>query len=224
MIIHAVSDLHGHYPGLEGGDLLIIAGDLTTTDQEEEYDNFMGWIDIYEYSYKKIVIIAGNHDKFLQSNPDYINSCGYENIEYLCDSGTEFDGLKIWGSPWSPWFKNVNPLCTAFMLPDDALFDKWEMIPKGTDILITHTPAYGTLDYSENRYDGTRYHMGSKTLEAYIKYVERYKYHIFGHIHECGGMQVEEYATYDDKMMQSINCSYVNERYKPTNKPITVYI
>jgi len=28
MIIDCISDLHGYYPELEGGDLLIIAGDL----------------------------------------------------------------------------------------------------------------------------------------------------------------------------------------------------
>ncbi len=29
MIIDCISDLHGYYPKLEGGDLLIVAGDLT---------------------------------------------------------------------------------------------------------------------------------------------------------------------------------------------------
>jgi Icc-related predicted phosphoesterase len=223
MKIDVVADLHGYYPQLAGGDLLIIAGDLTASDEKEEYDDFMGWLDIYECLYKKIVIIAGNHDNFLQSNPEYISSHEYENIEYLCDSGTEFDGLKIWGSPWSPWFPRINPLCKAFVFPDEALFDKWEMIPKGTDILITHTPAYGTLDYRQME-DGTKYHMGSKTLEAWIKYVERPLIHVFGHIHECGGMQAEEYATYNDQMMKSINCSYVNEKYRPVNKPITIIL
>ena len=109
----------------------------------------------------------------------------------------------------------------AFMLKDEALFDKWMMIPKRTDILVTHCPAYGTLDYRELE-DGTKYHMGSKTLENWIKYVERPLIHAFGHIHECGGMQAEEYATYNDKMMKSINCSYVNEKYKPVNKQIRI--
>lgn len=220
MKIDCISDLHGHYPVLEGGELLIIAGDLTASDQQEEYYEFMAWVDIYETIYKKIVIIAGNHDKFLQINPDFISSHGYDNIEYLCDSGTEYNGLKIWGSPWSPWFPGINPLCKAFVLPDEALFDKWQMIPKGTDILITHTPPYGTLDYRE-LFDGTRYHMGSKTLESWIKYVERSLIHCFGHIHEGYGIS-EEYITYNDKMMKSVNCSFVDEKYRPVNKPIRI--
>jgi len=222
MKIDCIGDLHGHFPKMEGGDLLIIAGDLTAHDLIDEYFELFGWLD--NQMYKKIVLIAGNHDN-LMTNDHYLKSFlpVKSKIEYLCDSGTEYKGLKIWGSPWSPYFKRVNPLCKAFMLPDEALFEKWEMIPKGIDILITHTPAFGTLDYRELN-DGTRYHMGSKTLEAWIKYVERPLIHCFGHIHECGGMQVEEYATYNDKMMQSINCSYVNAKYKPVNKPMRIEI
>ena len=36
MIIDCISDLHGFFPKLEGGDLLIIAGDLTARDKPEE--------------------------------------------------------------------------------------------------------------------------------------------------------------------------------------------
>ena len=32
MIIDCISDLHGAYPHLEGGDLLIVGGDLTSRD------------------------------------------------------------------------------------------------------------------------------------------------------------------------------------------------
>ncbi len=230
MKIDCIADLHGHYPELEGGDLLIIAGDLTAADTSKQMKEFEEWI--HSQNYLKKVVIAGNHDNSLvDKSPEVIQKVfqnglsqrlrQLEIFEYLCDSGTEFEGLKIWGSPWSPYFKNVNPACTAFMLPDEALFYKWEMIPKGTDILITHTPPYGTLDYREMD-DGTRYHMGSKSLEDWIKRGGRPQYHFFGHIHECGSMQAEEYPTYNDKMMKSINCSYVDARYRPVNKPIRI--
>ena len=40
MIIDCLSDLHGHYPSLDGGDLLIVAGDLTARDKLEEHYEF----------------------------------------------------------------------------------------------------------------------------------------------------------------------------------------
>lgn len=36
MIIDCISDLHGQYPQLEGGDLLIVAGDLTARDKPKD--------------------------------------------------------------------------------------------------------------------------------------------------------------------------------------------
>lgn len=39
MIIDCISDLHGYYPELGGGDLLIVAGDLTARDTPEEHCN-----------------------------------------------------------------------------------------------------------------------------------------------------------------------------------------
>ena len=49
MIVDAVSDLHGHYPKLEGGDLLIIAGGLTARGTIEEHIEFCEWL--YEQKY-----------------------------------------------------------------------------------------------------------------------------------------------------------------------------
>ena len=65
MIIDITSDLHSNYPFLQGGgDLLIIAGDLTSSDREKEYDDFWRWASYQDY--KKVIVIAGNHDNFLQ--------------------------------------------------------------------------------------------------------------------------------------------------------------
>ncbi len=109
------------------------------------------------------------------------------------------------------------------MKADDALFDEWQKIPLGIDILITHGPANGILDGIPIEYDGTLYHAGSHSLYNWLNYVERPQYHIFGHIHEAYG-QIEYFPTYNNKMMKSINCSFVNGKYAPVNKPIRIEI
>lgn len=40
MIIDCISDLHGYFPKLQGGDLLLIAGDLTARDEPYQFEEF----------------------------------------------------------------------------------------------------------------------------------------------------------------------------------------
>ncbi len=211
MIIDAISDLHGYYPKLDGGDLLIVAGDLTARDTIYEHADFQGWLNIQKY--KKKIFISGNHDNNIDKNFQWD-----ESISYLCDSGTEFEGLKIWGSPWSLWFPRINPKCTAFTGNESDLYASYEKIPHDTDILITHGPAYSILDETkDNR------HVGSKGLYGWLKYVGRSRLHVFGHIHESYG-QDEVFCTQNEKMMLSVNCSVVNENYEHVNEPIRIIL
>lgn len=211
MIIDCISDLHGHYPKLEGGDLLIVAGDLTARDYSDEYDKFYEWI--YHQKYKKKIVIAGNHDNFLQNIPSFFNVLG--GCDYLCDSGTEFDGFKIWGSPWTQTFEGMNPHCMAFTVDtEDELTKKWELIPCDTDILITHSPPFGIKDKTV---DGE--FVGSETLAYYVGGMKPPpKLWVWGHIHESYGR---------DMVVRGENCimvnaSHVNEHYEPVNKPIRI--
>lgn len=218
MIIDCIADLHGYYPKLEGGDLLIVAGDLTANDKPIEYGHLGCWIQ--RQNYKKKILIAGNHD-------NYFDRKGFEfiedifksiNVEYLCDSGTEFEGLKIWGSPWTAQFPGINPKCCAFTVDfgfdtDDWLNEYWQKIPSNTDILITHCPPFGILDKPKEEW-----HVGSISLRDNIFDRIKPKFHLFGHIHEWGGISV----LVDGFQTNFINCSYVNERYQPVNKPVRI--
>ena len=217
MDLTCISDLHGYHPLLESGDLLIVAGDLTGRDTETEYLRFREWLS--QLNYTKIVLIGGNHDNFLESNPNYHFG---NNVEYLCDSGTTFEGLKIWGTPWTPWFHGVNPSCKAFMLKEKQLKAKFDLIPDDIDILISHGPPKGCLDGVER--GETIEHVGSQNL---LEAVERAKppLHIFGHIHEHGGKQmVYKWMMERKPDCRMFNCSYVDERYRPVNKPVKIEI
>lgn len=228
MIIDCISDLHGFYPKLEGGDLLIIAGDLTAIDKENEYLHFGAWLSLQNY--KRKILISGNHDNFFVKDPKF--SCapvGFEytlkrvdnRIEYLCDSGTEFEGLKIWGSPWTKTFEGMNPKCKAFTLDtEEELASKFSLIPDDIDILITHSPPYGILDGIPIE-DGSLFHVGSFSLLHIMERIQP-KLHVFGHIHEQGGKQIM-YKHFGPNTW-CINCSYVNEYYKPVNKPVRLVL
>lgn len=209
MIIDCISDLHGHYPELPGGDLLIVAGDLTARDTYQENILFKHWLD--NQNYKKKVFIAGNHDNLIQ-NTDLMDDVFYEYFDsYLCDSGTEFEGLKIWGSPWTKTFPGMNPHCKAFTVDtEEELAEKWAMIPDDVDILVTHSPPHGCyLDQDKN---GNM--LGCVSLRDRL-FKLKVKLHVFGHIHE--GYGVHPIVNPD-----SINASHVNERYEPVNKPIRI--
>lgn len=206
--ITCISDLHGFMPGLPGGDLLIIAGDLTATDKLEQYEEFYDWA--LKQDYSKVVCIAGNHDMRVNSSVLYSGDLFKTGkFWYLQDSGIEFDGIKVWGSPWSAWFMGINPACAAFTKKsDDDLKKRWDLIPDDTDVLITHSPSYGVLDKCENSN-----RVGSRSLLEKIK-GSNIKICVHGHIHGSYGVK-----DFGDKRF--VNASCVDERYRLVNKPIT---
>lgn len=230
MIVDCVSDLHGNYPELEGGDLLIVAGDLTARDSPEEYFYFRDWLK--SCNYKKKILVAGNHDNGIQDG-DWYFSREWIGADYLCDSGTEFEGLKIWGSPWTLAFPGMNPHCKAFTVEtEEELAEKWNLIPDDTDILVTHGPTFGIHDevriYDSQSHDIILENTGSRSLASWMaRHVYTLRLHVYGHIHEG-------YGIYDIRSIQNrlgdpktpiyVNASHVNEHYKPVNKPIRVVL
>ncbi len=216
MIIDCISDLHGFYPKLEGGDLLIVAGDLTACDLIDQYYEFNSWL--CDQEYEKKIIIAGNHDGLLHKELyKYLTCCAC--CEYLQDSGTEFQGLKIWGCPWSKSFPRMNHKSKAFTLDtEEELYNKFLLIPDDTDILITHSPALEILDKNMENLC-----VGSSSLYGWLKYIGRPKLHVCGHIHEAYGKSWV-FPTCNDKMMTSVNACIMDKNYNPVNKPVRIIL
>ena len=211
-----ISDTHTKHDKvsgfLTGGDILVHAGDLTGRGYITEIENFMKWYDnINNYDTK--VFIAGNHDFGFQDDNQKLRGLltGYKTIDYLEDElmmvGEEYETMiKIWGTPWQPEFHNW-----AFNLPrGEKLKEKWDMIPLNTDILITHGPPMGKLDYV--RYDNVN--VGCEELMKRVEEIKP-KIHVFGHIHEG-------YGYVFDGNTHFINAAVLNGRYEFRNKPITV--
>lgn len=236
MIIDCVSDLHGFYPRLEGGDLLIVAGDLTRNDKIASWLKFYKWLESQKH--KRIVYIAGNHDNFLtyglsSSERKDLFEEGHGRIEYLCDSGTEFEGFKIWGSPWTPAFPGINPKCMAFTGTEEELAAKFALIPHDIDILITHGPPYCLQDHRpptpREKLGNIRSCFGSKSLHDRIGEIDdegcgKYRLLVCGHIHEGAGSLRVNNMIHDKLTWHIVNCSHVNEHYKPVNPPIRVIL
>jgi Icc-related predicted phosphoesterase len=178
MRIVALSDTHGYHAdvAVPGGDLLIHAGDLTRTGDLDELADAARFLEALPHRHK--IVIAGNHDFCLQNDPAAARRL-LSSMTYLEDEGVTVDGVRIWGSPWQPWFYDW-----AFNLQrGPPIRAKWELIPEDVDVLVTHGPPHGILDAT-----GSGEHVGCEDLRRRIEIV-RPKVHVFGHIHESRGVR-----------------------------------
>jgi Icc-related predicted phosphoesterase len=205
MRIVFISDTHNRHKEIKvpDGDLLIHAGDISGRGRVYEITQFMNWIENLPHKHK--VMIAGNHDYLAEQHPEEFLELVPNNVTYLNDSGTEMEGLKIWGSPVQPWFYDW-----AFNRQRGEEIDRhWQLIPEGTDLLITHGPPYGILDRTIS---GEK--VGCEDLRRRVIDIQP-KIHVFGHIHEAYGQVHEDGVHY-------INASCLNHQYMPVFDPIVV--
>ena len=178
MHLTLLSDTHGLHRELSSavgsGDLIIHAGDITEYGTAEELEDFTDWFS--GLPFKNKVFIAGNHDLALEEGTCLAHWRAKlpPGTHYLENETLTVAGLKIWGSPCSPYFMGM-----AFnKRRGEALRQVWEQIPQNTDILVTHTPPFGVLD------DG----LGCEELSDRLVTVKP-KMHLFGHIHRGYGLQ-----------------------------------
>jgi Icc-related predicted phosphoesterase len=68
----------------------------------------------------------------------------------------------------------------AFSCPRELIGKKWEVIPSGLDILITHLPPKDTFDLTPTG------HWGNSDLRKQVLERIKPKIHLFGHVHEEG--------------------------------------
>lgn len=210
----AVSDIHMRDVVTPEADLLLVAGDMTFKGKRHELAWFEDWLQKQPQKHK--VWIAGNHEFGIEQNPQ----AAYDIAErtgtvYLENSGIELDGISIWGSPITPWFFDW-----AFNRQrGEDILRHWRMIPEGVDILMTHGPPYGYLDYVPRGE-----HVGCADLLDVVSNQLSYppQYMVFGHIHL--GYGIAEHKRSDGKIIKMINASSCDEDYVPINPPIVFEI
>ena len=181
MKIWHISDTHSYHKFLEipeDIDMVIHSGDFSNyhdvLKNEPEALNFLSWFAALEIKHK--VLIAGNHDAFAIFLK-FKELCIGLGITYLENTEVVTDGLKIWGSPYTPQFGNWH-----FMKSRAKIGRVWQSIPDDTDIIVTHGPPKGILDISEDRYHSIEF-CGCSALKKRVLKMPNLKLMCFGHIH-----------------------------------------
>jgi Icc-related predicted phosphoesterase len=208
MRIVCISDTHNKHKEIDlpEGDILIHAGDFTNRGTFEEVVTFSNWLAEIKDRYKKIFVIAGNHDFFMERQPALGKNILKDHCEYLFDSEYIYEGIKFYGAPWQPtyfnWAFNVNR--------GTALAAKWVLIPEDVHVLITHTPVWEILDKNKNGDS-----CGCKDLLDRLDYLDRLKLHVGAHIHESHGILQQNNKIF-------VNASICTINHEPINTPIIV--
>lgn len=200
-----IADTHGLHEQLEdlpSGDVIIHAGDFCHFGGAAHRIHFLSWFAGLNYRYK--ILIAGNHDFYAAEHPVAFLDELPSGIQYLNDTGTEIEGLKLWGSSVQP-----DLIGWAFgRARGQQMKFHWDLVPSNTDILITHTPPYGILDKSSNGKV-----LGCEELLKRSSAIQP-KIHVFGHVHGSYGQQKINNTLY-------INGSNMDSAKGLVNPPVT---
>ena len=127
------------------------------------------------------------------------------NATYLNDEAITVKGIKIWGSPITPYFYGL-----AFNRKRGEEINKhWELIPNDIDILVTHGPPFGILDQTKQ---GDQ--VGCEDLARKVHEIQP-KLHIFGHVHE-------QYGLLKSNKTLFVNASLLDANFKVAHEPIVI--
>lgn len=185
MRIVAVADTHLYTHDLivPEGDVLVHAGDMCQGGTLDELMSVVEWLAALPHRHK--VIIAGNHDWSFVESESHARAL-VAGMHYLQDQAVELEGVRFYGSPWQPEYGGW-----AFNLPRGPhIAERWQLIPPGLDVLITHGPPEGFGDRTP-----IAGRAGCADLRRRVDLVAP-RLHLFGHIHQDGGVWTHGATTF----------------------------
>lgn len=204
--------------------ILFITGDLTYRGHFSAFEKVRDQMDriLAKGFVEDIVWIPGNHDlSFEKDHVAHENVMGLfrnplvTNIHLLIHEAKEVQGIKIFGSPWTPWFYDwaFNYYNPEYPIQSDHLpkgKEFWKDIPDDTQVLLTHGPAQNIRDIAVR---GNK-HVGCEDLQNKIIELDKkdLRFHLFGHIHETYGRTRVGNVAF-------LNSSIMDLYYRPINKP-----
>jgi Icc-related predicted phosphoesterase len=217
MKILPISDIHNDFSIFkyittkitQDYDVLTISGDIFEGRNTKPLEFIQVIEDLQKQIQKPIVMIQGNHDYWNHTIFD-----DSKDIHVLHNSGIEIDGVKFWGSPYTPRFFNWN-----FMLDDrstgmDEIFIN--DMPSDVDVLLSHGPPFGLCDKVRDRGEP----LGSVSLLDGL-YTNKPRYVFCGHIHTGDRHDILSIYNYD---IHIYNVSCLDEQYFFTQIPTVVEI
>jgi Icc-related predicted phosphoesterase len=165
-----------------GIDMVIFSGDCSNPrdpyNNEPEVRDFISWFKCLPIKYK--IFVAGNHDSSIEKGLVTKDDFEVYNITYLENSHIIIEGIKIFGSPYTPQFGNW-----SFMKARPKLDRMWiNVIDNDAKIIVAHGPPKGILDLGIDRNNRLEF-CGCKSLMNVIKSINPHMV-LFGHIHTCG--------------------------------------
>lgn len=206
MKIVCISDTHNKHSliNIPTGDVIIHAGDFSEAGTKAETVNFLQWFSSLPHSHK--ILVAGNHDFYLEKNSGSFQDIIPTNIHYLKDSGICIENINFWGAPYTrgngSWAFNKNS--------GSEIMEHWELIPSNTDFLITHSPPFRILDeLNDKRHIGC-----DKLLKRILEIAPAY--HIFGHNHNDYGIERTSNTVF-------VNSSSMDDGYRLINAPLVIH-
>lgn len=192
------------------GDVLIHAGDLTDTGKPNEIFDAYAWLS--KMPHERIIVTPGNHDFGFEKIPELrrVLDGKFKRVQTLIDEETMIGNMRVWGSPWQPWFHDWAYNFLPGPAGERQAKDKWDEIPDDTSILVVHGPAYNILDRTlRGRY------VGCPALRQRIDQLDMLRLFVCGHVHEAHGTQLVGSVLH-------VNASICDQLYDPVQKPVVV--
>ncbi len=206
MKLWLISDTHNQHDRLTiptNVDAVFHCGDESDSGNawlnEPETRAFFNWFCELDISAK--FFVPGNHSTAIEQG--LVTPSDYPDVTFLIHEQTEWRGLQIFGSPYTPMFFNW-----SYMKPRPELEPIWQSIPSDLDILITHGPPKGVFDVTRDFDTRQPTHVGSNSLTTHVEQRIRPKLHAFGHLHDESG--IANFGCLQRNSTHFINCSCCN--------------
>ena len=206
MRVAAISDTHGRQNwNIPSCDVFIHAGDITGRGSLQETAVFATKLREHMDSPdgpRHAIIVPGNHDECFELFTEPTLALFGPRVHVLLHASLVLDGVRFFGSPWTPPFMQWH-----FMATEQRLAALYEAMPDEIDVLVTHGQPYGVLDPGWQAA-----HVGSSALAAAVS-ARNVQHHAFGHLHAAGGHMVQQGHT------TFYNVAACNDAYQMVNQP-----